>query len=95
MAYNLFIKNLKIYYYSGRNGKMKRFKLLSLTLAFALVLTTMFAGAESVFADTAQADSDKAVIGSSLENAKMMRAADTSTPSETIAAVNLNTATPK
>lgn len=74
---------------------MKRFKLLSLTLAFALVLTTMFAGAESVFADTAQTDSDKAAIGASLENARLMRAADTSTPSETIAAVNLNTATPK
>lgn len=74
---------------------MKRTKLLSLTLAFALVLTTVFVGAESVFADTSDIQLEGPTIGASVEDAGLMKAADDSTALNPVAAVNLNTTTAK
>ncbi len=71
---------------------MRKSKLISLTLALALVLSTVFAGAESVFADTVKLPEDNITLqGTPFKDAAKFKAADDTTTITPVTAQNLNT----
>lgn len=75
---------------------MRKSKLISLTLALALVLSTVFAGTESVFADTVTLPEGNITLqGTPFQDAAKFKAADDTTELTPVVAQNLNTVADK
>lgn len=71
---------------------MRKSKLITLTLALALVLSTVFAGAENVFAETVTLPQDNITLqGTPFKDATKFKAADDGTTITPLTAQNLNT----
>ena len=68
---------------------MKKSRIISVVLTLALVLTTVFAGTEGVFADTAKdkIKADGPAIGANFQSGTIMKAAEEDI---IVPAVNLN-----